>query len=71
MSGTDETFVQIVRGDASAEDVAALTALLASSTKDSGGAAASVQPVRGRWNDPAAAMRRTARFGPGGWRAAR
>jgi hypothetical protein len=62
--------VRIVRGEPSAEELAALTALLAAS----GGAGESSEPpppVRGRWNDPAHSMRQSWPVGPGGWRSAR
>ncbi len=62
--------LRIVRGDASPEELAALTALLAAAgSGDSSPPAPS--RVRGGWSDPASGVRRTWRQGPGGWRAAR
>jgi hypothetical protein len=62
--------LRIVRGDATPEELAALTAIVAAS----GGSSASDEdgpaPVRGRWNDPAHSMRRFWPSGPGGWRSA-
>jgi hypothetical protein len=70
LNGSAEPSVlRIVRGDPSAEELAALTALLAAfGTAD---AVEPAPPVRGRWNDPAHSMRRAGTAGPGGWRAAR
>ena len=67
--GTAE--LRIVRGTPTDEELAALTAVLIAA---SGAAAAEARPelpVRGRWNDPAHALRRSWAVGPGGWRAAR
>ena len=57
--------LRVVRGNPSAEELAALTALVAAS---GGGDDAPVQPARGGWSDPARSLRRTLRPGPGAWR---
>ncbi|HSY14597.1 MAG TPA: acyl-CoA carboxylase epsilon subunit [Jatrophihabitantaceae bacterium] len=62
--------LRIVRGTPTAEELAVLTALVAAA--GSGAAPASPDvPVRGRWNDPAHAVRRSWPVGNGAWRAAR
>jgi hypothetical protein len=68
--GTTRPVLRIVRGNPSAEELAALTAIVsASGGGDDGGA--SPVPVRGRWNDPAHRVRPALSPGPGGWRATR
>jgi hypothetical protein len=62
--------LRIVRGEPSAEELAALTALMAAAGSDEGDTPPP-PPVRGRWNDPAAGVRRAWPAGPGGWLAAR
>ena len=59
--------LRIVRGDPTAEEVAAVTAVVTamSSTVDS----EPEKPQRGRWNDPARSLRQPWLVGPGGWRA--
>ena len=65
----DRPVLRIVRGDATPEELAALTAIVAVA---GGGADEAETPVvRGRWNDPAHSMRRFWPHGTGGWRAAR
>jgi hypothetical protein len=61
--------LRVVRGDASPEELAALTAVVVAAS--SGGAEPARPPVRGRWNDPAALIRRAWPHGEGGWRSAR
>ena len=58
--------LRVMRGAPTAEEVAALTAVLSTS-----GAAAEVEalPERGAWADSSYRMRRMTRPGPGGWRA--
>jgi hypothetical protein len=59
----------VIRGDASAEEIAALTAVLAAV---SGRAAAGPEPRPGRvsgWASRAAMLRRPLSHGPGAWRA--
>ncbi len=64
------TDVQILRGDPEPEELAALTAIIAATAS---GDAIEPRPstIRGRWNDPANALRRSRLVGPGGWRAGR
>jgi Acyl-CoA carboxylase epsilon subunit len=62
--------LRIVRGEPSAEELAVLTALVAAAGGGEAGEPAA-PPVRGRWNDPAHAVRQSWSVGPGGWRAAR
>ncbi len=56
--------VQIVRGVPTAEELAALTAVLAA-VANAPAPVPSAPPVRGRWNDPAHAVRRAWTVGPG------
>jgi len=66
---TDERPVlRVISGDATPEELAAITALIAAS--GSAQAAAEPPPSRGRWNDPAHSMRRAWAHGEGGWRSA-
>jgi hypothetical protein len=58
---------RIVRGEPSDEEVAALTAVLLAAA--SAAQPATGPPVRDRWSDPAARMRRPLHPGPGAWRA--
>jgi hypothetical protein len=60
----------VVRGDASAEEIAALTAVLAAKTSAAAGpsAAGRAQRVTG-WGSRPAMLRRPLRHGPGLWRA--
>jgi hypothetical protein len=58
---------RIVRGEPSDEEVAALTAVLLAAASAARPAAG--PPVRDRWSDPAARMRRPLTPGPGAWRA--
>ena len=68
---SDASVVRVVRGDPSAEELAAVAALLAAAGGSDSPAAPAKQLARGRWNDPAHLMRRPVRSGPGGWLAAR
>ena len=58
-------FLQVVRGDATPEEVAALVAVIASM----GGSAPASEKPRSSWADPARRMREVHGHGPGGWRA--
>jgi Acyl-CoA carboxylase epsilon subunit len=62
--GDGRPVLRIVRGDATAEEIAALVALLGSRGRS---AAPARSPTRSAWADPAAGIRRTARPGPGAW----
>ena len=61
--------LRIVKGNPTAEDLAALTVVLASAAS-----AGEPEPDRrrlaGSWGDPALRLRRTVHPGPGAWRAA-
>lgn len=58
--------LRVVRGDPSPAELAAVVTVLAGV----GGSGAEPTPAsRGRWNDPAALVRRTLHPGPGAWRA--
>jgi hypothetical protein len=58
--------LRIVRGAPTAEELAAVTAIVTAAS--SGGTVEADEPQRGRWNDPAATHRRPWLPGPGGWR---
>jgi len=59
--------LRIVRGDPTPEELAVVTAIVtAIASAPSGGSVGA--PQRGRWNDPAAAVRRRLLPGPGAWR---
>ncbi|MFC0041433.1 acyl-CoA carboxylase subunit epsilon [Actinomadura rayongensis] len=64
-------FLQVVRGDAAPEEVAALVAVLTARARGAAGRGEEARP-RSRWADPARLVRGTpaARPGPGAWRAA-
>ncbi len=64
----DRPTLRIVRGVPSAEELAAVTALVAA--RSGGDEPAPNPPLRGRWNDPAGTHRRYWATGPGGWRSA-
>ncbi len=66
---SERPVLRIVRGRASAEEIAALTAIMAVSGGEVDDAPTPV--VRGRWNDPSHSMRRFWPSGEGGWRSAR
>jgi Acyl-CoA carboxylase epsilon subunit len=58
--------LRVVRGDPTAEELAALTAVLARTGSD---APLRPRPLRGGWADPAHRMRRFSRPEWGGWAA--
>jgi len=58
--------LRVVRGEPSADELAALVAVLATRGASP---AASAPPRRTAWNDPARLVREPVRPGPGGWRA--
>ena len=61
----EKPFLQVVRGDATPEEVAALVAVIASM-----GSAAPAKPKpRSAWAHPARGVRSEHRHGPGAWRA--
>jgi acyl-CoA carboxylase epsilon subunit len=61
--------LRLVRGDAEPEELAALVAVLSARTGGTEGATQERRPARGRWGDPADAVRRVLRPGPGAWQA--
>jgi hypothetical protein len=60
----DRRFLQVVKGDATPEEVAALVAVIASM---SAAAPAAPEP-RSTWAHPARGLRSVHRHGPGAWR---
>jgi hypothetical protein len=65
-----EPYLRVVRGDATAEEIAALVAALASvaAAQSQTAEAARQQSVRTNWNSPARLLRAPVRPAPGGWR---
>ncbi|UPK76131.1 acyl-CoA carboxylase subunit epsilon [Nocardioidaceae bacterium SCSIO 66511] len=59
--------LRVVKGDPSAEELAALVAVVASRTTGAG-EPDSAPKVRSRWGDPAYAVRPVLTPGPNGWR---
>jgi hypothetical protein len=57
--------LRVVRGDPTAEELAALVTVLVTRSGEM------AEPARGRsaWNDPARLVRRPLGHGPGGWQA--
>jgi hypothetical protein len=68
MSEPPEAQFRVVRGEPSADDLAALAAL-ATALATARRAAIRAPDVRGGWADRAEALRRMPRPGPGAWRA--
>jgi hypothetical protein len=66
---SEQPTLKVVRGDATAEEIAVLIAIV--TAVGSGDEQPPARPVTGRWSDPAHAMRKPWTAGPGGWRAAR
>ena len=64
---SERPFLQVVRGDATPEEIAALVAVLAARTA-SPGAEAPARRTSG-WADRARLVRQPVRHGPGAWRA--
>jgi hypothetical protein len=64
---SDERFLQVVRGNPTAEEIAALVAVLTARAQ----AAAEPPPreTRSRWSAPARRLRRPIEHSPGAWRA--
>jgi hypothetical protein len=65
---SEQRFLQVVHGDPTPEEIAALVAVLTARAR----AAASPEPSRRRsaWSDPARRLRRPLSHGPGAWRTA-
>ena len=66
---TGRPFLTVVKGDASAEEIAALTAVLAALAARRAGAPAAGGERAGGWASRPALLRRPLRHGPGAWRA--
>jgi hypothetical protein len=65
---TDRPFLTVVRGDATAEEIAALTAVLtAVGSRPSPDAGAGGRGRRSRWNDRAALLRKPVSHGRDAW----
>jgi len=64
---TDRLFLRIVRGEPTAEELAALVAVLAARAAAAGAAAARPRP-RSAWAEPAARLRAPLAPGPAAWR---
>jgi anti-sigma factor RsiW len=66
----DTPFLQVVRGDATPEEIAALVATLmaAAAARSQLADEAKPEPVRSNWNAPARRMRAPVHPSPGGWR---
>jgi Acyl-CoA carboxylase epsilon subunit len=64
-----EPALRVVRGDATAEEIAALVAVLLSRRPDEGGAARGARyPARSAWSDRSRQLRSPLSPGPGAWR---
>jgi hypothetical protein len=64
-----ERFLQVVRGDPTPEEVAALvTVLTARARAAAAGGRPRPRPRRSDWADPSRRLRRTLPHGPGAWR---
>ena len=61
---SDAPLLRVVRGDPTAEELAALLAVLTARAATAGG---SGDGRRSAWNDPARLVRRPVAPGPGGW----
>ncbi|MEV0967328.1 acyl-CoA carboxylase epsilon subunit [Microtetraspora glauca] len=73
MTAPQKPRVEIVRGDPTPEEVAALVAVLLAaraheSVSGGGVPGPSAEPVRKKWANPAHGMRRGLAHGPGAWR---
>lgn len=68
-SGNDRPLLRIVRGEPDAEELAALTAVVAGLAASGGGDADADSAQRSRWADRGALVRAPLTPGPGAWRA--
>jgi hypothetical protein len=62
----DSPVLRVVRGEPTAEELAALVAVLGARAAGDGGQGLS---LRTAWNDPSRLVRTAVHVGPGGWRA--
>jgi hypothetical protein len=60
-------FLQVVRGDPTPEEIAALVAVLTARARAA--AAPPTRPARSAWSDPSRRLRPALAHGPGAWRA--
>ena len=65
MNPEEKPFLQVVNGDATPEEIAALVAVIASM----GGSTPPAPKPRSSWAHPARGLRSVQRHGPDGWRA--
>jgi hypothetical protein len=65
-----QPYLRVVRGDATAEEIAALVASLmaVAAARSRAAEGAKRAPVRSQWNAPARRVRAALRPSPGGWR---
>jgi hypothetical protein len=65
-----DPYLRVVRGDASADEIAALVAALAvtAATRASAGGGQKEAPVRDNWNEKSRLMRQPVHPSAGGWR---
>lgn len=64
---SDRGFLQVVRGDPTPEEVAALVAVLTARARAT--SSSTPRPRRSPWSDPARRLRQPLPHGPGAWRA--
>jgi hypothetical protein len=62
---SDQPHLRLVRGEPTAEELAALVAVLAARSRP---AAPAARPIRSTWADPAHRLRVAGRPGPNAWR---
>jgi hypothetical protein len=63
---TEQRFLQVVRGDPTPEEIAALVAVLTARARTAGRPAP--RERRSAWSDPSRRLRRPQSHGPGAWR---
>ena len=70
MADQQQPYLRVVRGDATAEEIAALVASLmaVAAARSRAAEAAKQATVRNDWNAPARRLRAAAHPSPGGWR---
>lgn len=69
MDDGDRPLLTVIRGDASAEEIAALTAVLAAMSGRAAAAPRRQAAPAGGWASRAAMLRKPLAHGPGAWRA--
>lgn len=63
-----ERFLQVVHGDLTPEELAALVAVLTARARAAAARAERPKPRRSAWSDPSRRVRRPLPHGPGAWR---